>query len=85
MGFQHARVLPGQIWVKWMIGRVFLLVEGGWEQWAVAYLALVRATLRRRGSFKNPIPWCSLARTQDRMMKSFSRPWKASTLAISTS
>lgn len=31
------------------------------------------------------MPWCSLARTQDRMMKSFSRPWNASTLAISTS
>lgn len=49
------------------------------------YLALVRATLRRLGSFRNPIPWCSLALTQDRMIKSFSRPWKASTLAISTS
>lgn len=60
-------------------------LEGGWQQWAVAYLALVRATLRRLGSFRNPIPWCSLARTQERMMKSFSRPWKASTLAISTS
>lgn len=49
------------------------------------YLALVRATLRRLGSFRNPIPWCSLALTQDRIIKSFSRPWKASTLAISTS
>lgn len=49
------------------------------------YLALVRATLRRRGSFRKPMPWCSLALTQDRIMKSFSLPWKASTLAISTS
>lgn len=49
-----------------------------------SYLALVSATLRRRGSFRKPIPWCSLARTQDRIMKSFSLPWKASTLAIST-
>lgn len=48
------------------------------------YLALVSATLRRRGSFRKPMPWCSLARTHDRMIKSFSRPWKASTLAIST-
>lgn len=31
------------------------------------------------------MPWCSLALTQDKIMKSFSRPWKASTLAISTS
>lgn len=49
-----------------------------------SYLALVSATLRRRGSFRKPMPWCSLARTHDRMMKSFSLPWKASTLAIST-
>lgn len=52
---------------------------------SLPYLALVRATLSRLGSFKNPMPWCSLARTQERMMKSFSRPWNASTLAISTS
>ncbi|TNN77048.1 hypothetical protein EYF80_012686 [Liparis tanakae] len=50
-----------------------------------SYLALVSATLRRLGSLRKPMPWCSLALTQDRMMKSFSRPWKASTLAISTS
>ena len=49
------------------------------------YRALVKATLSRLGSFKNPMPWCSLARTQERMIKSFSRPWNASTLAISTS
>jgi len=49
------------------------------------YLARVSATLRRRGSLRKPMPWCSLARTQDRMIRSFSRPWKASTLAISTS
>ena len=49
------------------------------------YLARVRATFRRRGSFRKPMPWCSLERTQDRMMKSFSRPWKASTLATSIS
>lgn len=49
------------------------------------HLALVRATFSRRGSFRNPMPWCSLALTQERMMKSFSRPWNASTLAISTS
>ena len=48
-------------------------------------LARVRATLRRRGSLRKPIPWCSLARTQLRMMKSFSRPWNASTLATSSS
>jgi hypothetical protein len=28
--------------------------------------------------------WCSLERTQERMMKSFSRPWNASTLLTST-
>lgn len=50
-----------------------------------SHLALVSATLRRRGSLRKPMPWCSLALTHDRMMKSFSRPWKASTLAISTS
>ena len=49
------------------------------------YLARVRATLRRRASFRNPMPWCSLALTQERMMKSFSLPWKASTLATSSS
>ena len=49
------------------------------------YLARVRATLRRRASFRNPIPWCSLALTQERMMKSFSLPWNASTLATSIS
>lgn len=55
-----------------------------WWTDGVFYLALVSATLRRRGSFRKPMPWCSLARTHDRMMKSFSLPWKASTLAIST-
>ena len=49
------------------------------------YFALVRATFRRRASFRNPIPWCSLALTHERMMKSFSRPWNASTLATSIS
>lgn len=39
-----------------------------------SYLALVSATLRRLGSLRKPIPWCSLALTQDRMMKSFSLP-----------
>ena len=34
----------------------------------IPYLARVRATLSRRASFKKPIPWCSLARTQERMM-----------------
>ena len=48
-------------------------------------LALVRATLSLRGSLRNPMPWCSLALTQDNTMKSFSRPWNASTLAISIS
>lgn len=38
------------------------------------YLALVSATLRRLGSLRKPMPWCSLALTQDRMMKSFSLP-----------
>ena len=51
----------------------------------IPYLALVRATLRRLGSFRNPIPWCSLALTHERIMKSFSLPWKASTLATSIS
>ena len=49
------------------------------------HFARVRATLSRRGSLRNPMPWCSLERTQERMMKSFSRPWKASTLATSSS
>ena len=48
-------------------------------------LYLVSATLRRLGSLRNPMPWCSLALTQDMMMKSFSRPWKASTDATSIS
>ena len=48
------------------------------------YLARVRATLRRRASFRNPMPWCLLALTQERM-KSFSLPWKTSTLATSSS
>lgn len=50
-----------------------------------SYLARVRATFNRRGSFRNPIPWCSFERTQDIIIKSFSRPWKASTLATSMS
>lgn len=49
------------------------------------YFARVKATFRRLGSFRKPIPWCSLERTQERMMKSFSLPWKASTLATSIS
>ena len=32
------------------------------------YLARVRATLRRRGSLRNPIPWCSLLLTHETMM-----------------
>lgn len=55
------------------------------SQPAESHLALVSATLRRRGSLRKPMPWCSLALTHDNMMKSFSRPWNASTLAISTS
>lgn len=50
-----------------------------------SYFARVKATFRRLGSFRKPIPWCSLERTQERMMKSFSLPWKASTLATSIS
>ena len=49
------------------------------------YLARVRATLRRRASFRNPIPWCSFALTQDNKIMSFSLPWNASTLATSIS
>ncbi|KAK1700433.1 hypothetical protein BDP55DRAFT_642936 [Colletotrichum godetiae] len=49
------------------------------------YLARVKATLRRRGSERKPMPWLSLERTHDKTMKSFSRPWKASTEATSTS
>ena len=48
-------------------------------------LARVRATFSRRGSLRKPIPWCSLDLTQLSMMKSFSLPWKASTLATSSS
>mmetsp|Transcript_9771 Transcript_9771/g.39609 ORF Transcript_9771/g.39609 Transcript_9771/m.39609 type:complete len:214 (+) Transcript_9771:339-980(+) len=48
-------------------------------------LARVMATFNRRGSFKKPMPVFSLLRTQERMMKSFSRPWNASTDATSTS
>ncbi len=66
--------------VKWGVINHFTLL-----QVCYCYLALVSATLRRRGSFRKPMPWCSLALTQDRMMKSFSLPWNASTLAISTS
>ena len=47
-------------------------------------LALVMATLTRRGSSRNPTPWFSFDRTQLSTMKSFSRPWNASTLATST-
>lgn len=32
------------------------------------YLALVKATFKRRGSLKKPMPWCSLLRTQLRIM-----------------
>lgn len=38
------------------------------------YFALVNATLRRRGSFRNPIPEWSLERTHVTIIKSFSRP-----------
>ena len=48
-------------------------------------LARVIATLRRLGSFRKPIPVFSLLLTHERMMKSFSRPWNASTDATSTS
>jgi hypothetical protein len=47
------------------------------------YLALVKATFRRLGSFKKPIPDFSFDLTQDRRIKSFSRPWKLSTEATS--
>ena len=47
--------------------------------------ARVNATFNRLGSFRNPTPWCSLDLTQDNTMKSFSRPWNASTLATSIS
>ncbi len=49
------------------------------------YLALVRATLSLRGSFKKPIPEASFDLTQERRMKSFSLPWKLSTEATSIS
>ena len=52
---------------------------------ASTHRARVRATFSRRGSLRNPMPWCSLARTHDSTMKSFSRPWNASTLATSIS
>jgi len=48
-------------------------------------LARVRATFNRRGSLRNPTPWCSFDLTHDNTMKSFSRPWNASTLATSIS
>lgn len=38
-----------------------------------------------RRACRKPIPWRSFERTHERMMKSFSRPWKASTEATSTS
>jgi len=47
--------------------------------------ARVKATFKRRGSLRNPTPWCSFDRTHDKTMKSFSRPWNASTLATSIS
>ena len=50
---------------------------------STAYLARVSATFNRRGSARNPIPWCSFDLTQDIIMMSFSLPWKASTEAIS--
>jgi hypothetical protein len=49
------------------------------------YLALVRATFSRRGSFRKPIPDASLLLTQERRIKSFSLPWKLSTEATSIS
>lgn len=68
------------------LGHVVLTVMVSKSWWGfLHYLALVSATLRRLGSLRKPMPWCSLALTQERMMKSFSLPWKASTLAISTS
>mmetsp|Transcript_35460 Transcript_35460/g.99909 ORF Transcript_35460/g.99909 Transcript_35460/m.99909 type:complete len:237 (-) Transcript_35460:2142-2852(-) len=57
----------------------------GLPRMTMPYLARVRATFRRRGSLRKPMPLCSLDRTHDRMMKSFSRPWKESTEATSTS
>lgn len=47
--------------------------------------ARVRATFIRRTSARKPIPREPAARTVDTMMTSFSRPWKASTVLISTS
>ena len=48
-------------------------------------LARVSATFKRLGSLRNPTPWCSFDLTHDNTMKSFSRPWNASTLATSIS
>jgi hypothetical protein len=45
-----------------------LLRTFGFPRMTRPYLARVRATLRRLGSFKNPIPWCSLLLTQETMM-----------------
>ena len=57
----------------------------GFPTMMMPYLERVNATLRRRGSLRNPIPWCSLERTHDIIIKSFSLPWNASTLATSIS
>jgi len=62
-----------------------LLVTLAFPSTMMPNLALVRATFKRLGSLRNPTPWCSLDLTHDNTMKSFSRPWKASTLATSIS
>ena len=46
--------------------------------------ARVTATFSRRSSAKNPTWPRGLERTRDMMMASFSRPWKPSTVPIST-
>lgn len=57
-----------------------LLSTRGLPRMMSPYLARVSATLRRRGSDRKPMDCCSLERTQDSTMMSFSRPWNASTL-----
>lgn len=47
--------------------------------------ARVRATFMRRTSARNPMPRDPAARTVETIMTSFSLPWKASTVLISTS
>ena len=72
-------------WPRSLCHRACLASTLGLPMMITPCLALVKATLRRLGSLRKPMPWCSLALTQERMMKSFSLPWKASTLATSNS